>query len=41
MVFVSDKDRALQLSQLLRGGHPRVGEGEDITALRAPWALRG
>ncbi len=35
MVFVSDKDRALQLSQLLRGGHPRVGEGEDITALRA------
>lgn len=33
-VFVSSRDRALQVSQRVRGGHPRVGEGTNIEALR-------
>lgn len=33
-VMVSSKDRALDLSNRVRGGHPRVGEGVDIDALR-------
>ncbi len=35
IVLVSKKDRALQASQRLRGGHPRLGEGVDINDLRA------
>lgn len=32
-IFVSRKDRALQASRRLRGGHPRVGQGKDIEEL--------
>jgi esterase/lipase superfamily enzyme len=35
IVMVSSKDRALQLSQRLRGGTARVGEGTDIEDLQA------
>ncbi len=35
VIMVSNKDRALAASQRLRGGHPRVGEGSNIEALRA------
>lgn len=35
IVMVSSKDRALQLSQRLRGGSPRIGEGADIEDLQA------
>lgn len=35
IVMVSSKDRALQLSQRLRGGSPRVGKGEDIEELQS------
>ncbi|MEL6362518.1 MAG: alpha/beta fold hydrolase [Pseudomonadota bacterium] len=34
VVFVASDDRALRLSERLRGGHPRVGEGADIAALQ-------
>ena len=34
VVFVAADDRALLLSERLRGGHPRVGEGDDIAALQ-------
>lgn len=34
VIFVSSKDRALRISQRVRGGHPRVGEGSDIDLLR-------
>lgn len=34
VVLVSRKDRALQVSQKLRGGAPRVGEGTDTEDLR-------
>ncbi len=34
VVFVASDDRALRLSERLRGGHPRVGEGGDIAALQ-------
>jgi esterase/lipase superfamily enzyme len=34
VVFVSKKDRALRLSDRLRGGLPRIGEGEDIPSLQ-------
>lgn len=33
-IFVSRKDRALQASERLRGGYPRVGQGSDIADLR-------
>lgn len=33
-IFVSRRDRALQASGRLRGGHPRVGQGGDIEDLR-------
>ncbi|NJR13529.1 MAG: alpha/beta hydrolase [Phyllobacteriaceae bacterium] len=35
IVMVSSKDRALQVSQRIRGGSPRVGEGTDIEDLQA------
>ncbi|MEL6370302.1 MAG: alpha/beta fold hydrolase [Pseudomonadota bacterium] len=34
VVFVANDDGALKLSQTLRGGHPRVGEGKDIEVLQ-------
>ena len=34
IVFVSTEDSALKLSQQLRGGHARVGEGSNIQALQ-------
>ena len=34
VVIASRRDRALQLSDTLRGGHPRVGEGRDIERLQ-------
>lgn len=33
-ILVSSKDRALIASRRIRGGHPRVGEGTNIDALR-------
>ncbi|NER08473.1 MAG: alpha/beta fold hydrolase, partial [Okeania sp. SIO3C4] len=33
-IFVSSRDRALRVSQRIRGGHPRLGEGTDITELQ-------
>ncbi|WP_417262139.1 alpha/beta hydrolase [Celeribacter sp.] len=33
-VFASRRDRALKLSSVLTGGHPRVGEAENIEELR-------
>jgi esterase/lipase superfamily enzyme len=35
IILVSAKDRALQVSQRLRGGAPRIGEGSDIEDLQA------
>ena len=34
IVLVSKNDRALQASERLRGGHPRLGEGADVDDLR-------
>ena len=34
MLFVARNDRALQVSQSLRGGQYRLGEGADIESLR-------
>lgn len=34
VIFVSSRDRALRVSQRVRGGHPRVGEGRNIDELR-------
>ena len=35
VMIVSGKDRALALSARIAGGHPRVGQGADVEALRA------
>ena len=35
IVLVSRRDRALQASERLRGGHPRLGEGANLDELRA------
>ncbi|MEL6167648.1 MAG: alpha/beta fold hydrolase [Pseudomonadota bacterium] len=34
LVFVSERDGALQASQVIRGGHPRLGEGTNIQELQ-------
>ncbi|MEM8880330.1 MAG: alpha/beta fold hydrolase [Pseudomonadota bacterium] len=34
IVMVSQRDNALRVSHTIRGGHPRVGEGQDIQALQ-------
>lgn len=34
VVFVSNKDSVLKLSEYIRGGHPRVGEGLNIEFLK-------
>lgn len=39
VILVSAKDRALRVSKRVRGGHPRVGEGQDIGELQQAGAV--
>ena len=34
VIFVANDDVALRLSQKIRGGHPRIGEGQNIPELQ-------